>query len=198
MRFIYLVIISLLLAVSPSFATTMLQMNLEEMTSNAETIFRGELIDVSSSQVSVGGGEVSTLVYKFRVDELFKGEVNTVKDVQITEVQMVGTLDKQRAGKRMIPGFPVYKVGDEYLMFVATAGRTGLTTTMGLGQGTFQIYSKGKDELAVNEYGNVNLKKDSGSRQVIQSDADHDHDVKSAGPLPYTELANQIRTLVRQ
>ncbi len=197
MRIISLLIITLSLSVSPCFATTMLQMNLEEMTSRSDKIFRGTLVNVRSATVNAGGGEIATVIYAFRVDEVFKGEVETLKGVQVAEIQMLGTLDKQRAGQRVIPGFPLYRVGDQYLLLVAPAGRTGLTTTMGLGQGSFHIYRDGKRELAVNEYGNVNLRQDTGGRHLHQGHA-HAHDAGSTGPLPYRELADQIRTLVRQ
>jgi len=196
MRLIYLLLFSLSLSVSQSFATTMLQMNLEDMASQSDKIFRGTLVEVKQSKVIMGGGEVSTVVYKFRVDELFKGEVETVKGVQIAEVQMVGTLEKQQAGKRVVDGFPLYKVGDEYLMLVAPAGRSGLTTTMGLGQGSFHIYRDGKDELAVNEFGNVNLDKDATEESQLIRGAAADEE-QGKGPLPYKELAAQIRTMVR-
>jgi len=195
MRPTFLLIILLSLSISQSYATSMLQMNLEEMTSRSESIFRGTLVDVTSSKINTGGGEISTVTYKFRINEAFKGQVETIKGVDVAEIQMLGTLEKQHAGKRVIPGFPLYVVGDEYLVLVAPAGPTGLTTTMGLGQGSFHIYSNGKEELAVNEFGNINLQKDTGRTKVIQATAD---DREDTGPVPYKNLADQIRTLVRQ
>lgn len=197
MRLLVILFLSLTTLSHQSFSTSVLQMNLEEMTPRADTIFRGTLIDVEGASISFGGGNIPILTYKYRVDEVFKGQVNTVKGVQIAEVKMLGTLDKQRAGKRIIESFPLYAIGEDYLMFVAPAGITGLTTTMGLGQGSFHIYSAGKQEMAVNEHNNINIfaAPNTQQRSVQSAAAGTGND---EGPISYRALADHIKTLTAQ
>ena len=54
----------------------------------------------------------------------------------------------------------------------------GLSTTVGLGQGCFSIFSRNKKLLAVNEFNNLGL------------------GLSSVGPGSYSELADAIRALV--
>ncbi|TQV86079.1 hypothetical protein FKG94_00525 [Exilibacterium tricleocarpae] len=168
------------------------------MTTQSEKIFRGTLIDAAKTKVNIGGGEIAAVVYTFDVTEVFKGQVQTVKDRRVAKVTMLGTLQKQQAGQRVLPGLPLLSTGKQYLLMVAPAGPTGLTTTMGLGQGAFQILSGGKTEVAVNEFNNIGLFTDTsqpGARIAAPVSAGSD---RQKGAIPYTELAAQIHTLLGQ
>ena len=156
------------------------QMNLEQMVTQSERIFLGTVIDVSEIRVSVGGGELPAVTYKIRVNDDFKGEFETVKGVKIAEVTMIGSLKNLADGHHPIAGFPMLKVGEEYLLMVAEPGPTGLTSTMGLGQGCFSFLGKGDDKLAINGANNVGL-----FRGMPQA-------VPDGKPVPYTDLSNMI------
>ena len=72
--------------------------------------------------------------------------------------------------------------------------RVGLSTTVGLGQGAFRITGKGEAEQAVNEFQNANL---GGSEDLAAVPALVRRGAAArAGPIPYSELASQIRALV--
>ena len=140
-------------------ATTVLEMNLATLTEGADTIFRGTILDVSETSVQAGGGTIKAIKYTIAVDEAFKGDFPLVKDQRIAEIKMVGSLKQYHNGVRVIPGFPLLKIGSDYLLMVAPAGPVGLTSTMGLGQGAFSIFHdpNTREEMALNDFNNASL-----------------------------------------
>lgn len=157
-------------------ATTVLQMNLDQLTEGAQTIVRGTVIDVQDTIVDAAGGQLPALRYRVDVSEVLKGDVPTVKDVQLLEFMMI---DKPKA---VLPGFPVLNAGVEYLLFVAPAGPIGLTSTMGLTQGYFSFVKSSETEMIVNGAGNVGLFSDMGTASA-----------SSRGPVAYADVARLIR-----
>lgn len=169
---------------SPAVNAAMVaQMNLEQMVTQSERIFLGTVIDVSEIRVSAGGGELPAVTYKIRVNDDFKGEFEVVKGVKIAEVTMLGSLKNLADGHHPIAGFPMLRVGEEYLLIVAEPGPSGLTSTMGLGQGCFSFLGKGTDKLAINGANNVGL-----FRGMPQAMPD-------GKPVPYTDLSSMINDI---
>jgi hypothetical protein len=166
------------------WATTVLEMNLAALTDRSDKVFRGTVLDVSETSVQAGGGTLTAIKYTLRVDESFKGNFATIKGVQITEVMMLGSLKQYYSGNAPIPGFPVLKIGGDYLLMVAPEGPVGLTTTMGLGQGAFTVYSdpNTSEDMALNGFNNASLFKGMGSG------------VPASGPIAYDALAGYIQT----
>jgi hypothetical protein len=172
-------------------ATTLLQMNLEQLTSRAARIFRGTVLSVQRGSVEAGGGTLPTLTYRLRVEEAFKGEFPPVKgDLRVVEIRMVTDLKSTAAGPirrvSLFRDLPKLEVGGNYLLFATEPSAVGLSTTVGLGQGTFSIQGAGKSETAVNQFGNLNLFRGSTTSGP------------SSGPMSYADLANRIRALVRR
>lgn len=196
--FIYLgAVLSVLLLVAPSGATTVLQMNLEDMVDRAGFIYRGTVIDVTEGTLQAGGATLSTVTYKILVEETFKGELETVKGETLTELTMLGSLKAEQPSNGLqrfnaLPGMPQLRVGFDYLLITTQPSAVGLSTTVGLGQGSFSISSSAKQELAVNEVGNAGLF--AGMQQSnLRIGA-----VPTAGPVRYDVLAAQIRNLVSE
>ena len=188
-----------LLATAPLDATTVMQLNLAEMSQRADMIYRGTVLSESSGTVTAGGGQLPVVTYRLRVDELFRGDVETVKDVRIAELRMIGKRAPVHDGAvrsvSVLPQMPQLEVGRTYLLFTTRPSAIGLSTTVGLGQGAFSISRVGKDETAVNEVNNSGLFRDMSvapaTARVATTSA-----ASSGGPIPYDELAAQIRALV--
>ncbi|MEL7023250.1 MAG: hypothetical protein AAGL69_05845 [Pseudomonadota bacterium] len=138
-------------------ASTVAQMNLEQMVTNSERVFVGTIIDVTESRRQIGGGEVPAVTYKIRVSDTFKGDFEEIKGELYTEVTMLGSLKHLAAGRHPITDFPMLAIGGEYLLMVAPAGPIGLTATMGLGQGCFTLSGDESDKVALNGANNVGL-----------------------------------------
>ena len=143
-----------------------------------------KVVDIIPGSVTAGGGEIPTTTYLLRVEELFKGTADIVKDdVQIIQVQMVGSLkeipaqgDYQRFS--VFRDVPRLEMRHDYLLFTTQSSAVGLSTTVGLGQGAFKIFARNKEDFAVNEFNNAGL------------------GLEASGPVAYSELAAKIRTLI--
>ncbi len=171
-------------------ATSMLHMDLGELTTRADKIFRGTVIHVSESTVEVGGGDLPIVTYRLRVEELFKGEATQVKgDKSVVEIRMVGSLVHSKpdaSGIVKLSGFrdvPKLKEGGDYVLFTTAESSIGLSVTVGLGQGAFRVSEIDGDRgeyQAVNEFNNAGL------------------GLNGAGPVAYVELSAQIHSLLGQ
>lgn len=170
----------LLLFVQPAEATSVLRLNLEQMVDRAGSIFRGTVLDVRSGSIEVGGGQLPTTTYTLRVEERFKGTFE--KEAATVEITMVGSIKNvsTRVGDHekfsVLPEVPRLSVGADYLLITTAPSPLGLSTTVGLGQGAFSLFTSNREVLAVNAVGNANLGLD--------------------GPVAYTDLAGQIRALL--
>jgi hypothetical protein len=179
-----------LLSVSGAGATTLKQMNLEDLAGRADKIFRGTVLSAKPATVKAGGGELPIVVYRVRVDEEFKGAFGEGTEKGIVEIRMVGGIkEPERAGARHFSlwrDVPRLEKGREYVLFTTRPSRIGLSTTVGLGQGAFSILGAGKKEEAVNAAGNLGLSRGM-ARSTLRS---------GPGPVPYAELARAIHAVL--
>ena len=163
-------------------ATTVLRLNLEQMVSRAGNVFRATVLDVRGGSIEVGGGKLPTTTYTLRVEESFKGSFE--KEGATVEVTIVGSIKREPVliGNRhkfsALPEVPRLDIGSDYLLMTTTPSAAGLSTTVGLGQGAFTIFTRNRQELAVNAVGNANI--------------------GHSGPMTYAQLASDIRAIVGQ
>ena len=187
LRQAFLVLAVVGLAGATSMAATMMHMNLDDMSRQADKIFRGTVLKVTEGEVEVGGGMLPTTTYIVQVDEAFKGEFETIKGMQLVEIQMIGKTRPHAIGdvERIspLPDMPRLKLGQTYLLFSTQPSSAGLSTTVGLGQGSFHLSGAQFKEMAVNEYDNFGL---FAGTSVS--------DIRTPGPIPYSRLADEIRT----
>lgn len=155
------------------------QLGLEEMVNHSERIFRGTVVDVEFGTVNVGGGNFSTVTYDIRVEQSFKGSFVSKNGVQYAEITMLSDFKGKRdeRGKphkmSMLPTLPLLDVGSDYLLLMPpVTSSVGLTSPVGLGQGCFKIYPRGKREMVRNELNNAGL---------------------FDGPVTYNELVEKIQ-----
>jgi hypothetical protein len=153
------------------------RLSLSQMIERAGKIFRGTVIDFQPGTVSVGGGDLPTVTYRFRVDQDFKGEFTEKDGVKYAEITMLGTIKDSRKENGLtklsaLPKLPEFSVGSDYLLLMTPESEIGLSSPVGLGQGSFEIVQRDKEEWAKNEFNNAGL---------------------FNGPVRYSELADQIR-----
>lgn len=187
---ILLLAASLLIMSAPVFATSMLHMDLAELTTRADKIFRGTVIYVNEGSIEAGGGELPVVTYRLRVEEIFKGEATEVKgDKSMVEIRMVGSLVHSKAdasGVVKLSGFrdvPKLKMDSDYVLFTTAESSVGLSVTVGLGQGAFSVYAVdgARDQfMAVNEFNNAGL------------------GLNGSGAVEYDKLSAGIRSLLDQ
>jgi hypothetical protein len=189
----------LVLLSAPLTATTVRQFNLAEMTARAQRIYVGTVLTATEGTVAIGGGQLATVTYRLSVAEDLRGQSALVKDMRIAEIRMLG---KQRSVRRgnlrsffPVPDLPMLTVGQEYLLFTTAPGSAGLSTMVGLGQGSFTLYGKGDNRTAVNEVNNVGLFRD----MVLPAPgiaAARASGRQASGPIPYAALRAQILNLL--
>jgi len=181
---------------SPSLlmADTVKQLNLAEMVQRADKIYRGTVLSAKEGTVQAGGGQLPIITYRLQVEEVFRGDIPTVKGVRIAEIRMLGKMKTVRQGNlqlsSVLPKMPRLSIGQTYLVFATRPSGIGLSTTVGLGQGNFQILQRGKEETALNEVNNKGLFRGmntAGRSSSLTSSS------SSSGPISYSELARQIR-----
>ena len=172
------------LCASTVHAAITAQMNLEQLVTQSERIFVGRVVSISESRVAMGGGELPAVTYRLAVSDTFKGEYEEIKGERFTDVTMVGTLKQVLSGDHPITDFPVLQKGTTYLLFIAHSGPSGMTATMGLGQGCFHISGSDADKVALNLANNTGLF--SGMNTGFAD----------GQAVPYSELADMIRGIV--
>lgn len=176
---------------STAHAASVAQFNLAQLTDHAQRVFRGKVVDVVPGSVEAGGGRIPTLTYKFQVEQAFKGEFRTVKGMAFAEVRMIGKIEAVTIGNlRSVPPseLPTLTTGQSYLIFATAPSAIGLSTTVGLGQGRFEIRGSGAKETVENERGNRLLFNGMNTTALRATPRE--------GPLRYSDLANQIQSLV--
>jgi hypothetical protein len=172
-------------------ATTVIAVNLDELTSHADRIFCGTVIDVRAGTVEAGGGTLPITIYRLRVNETFKGQyLQAAKGGPVVEIRTIGSPKPVRINDHLellsfFADVPRLELGEEYLLFTTTPSSVGLSTTVGLGQGCFRVQRRqGKEALVVNGFNNDGLFR--GMRNVKQS----------KGPMALSELSQRIRSAV--
>jgi hypothetical protein len=169
--------------IQPAHATTVLRMTLDDLTSRADRVFRGNVLSAEPGTIEVGGGTLPTVTYRLLVDERFKGEYPPDDEKVVVTVTMLGSL--KQGGEAVngqqhfnaLPDLPDLTVGEDYVLFTTKPSAVGLSTTVGLGQGAFKIFpALNGGEMAANELNNAGL---------------------FNGPVNYATLARAIRVAVR-
>ena len=144
-------------------ATMLMHFDLAALTDRADRIFRGTVIDVEQSSIEAGGGELPMVIYRLRVEESLKGDADVVKgDEAYVEIHMVGNI-KDEAQQGDLVRFDMFRdvprliIEQDDAEFTTQPSAIGLSTTVGLGQGAFAVYSQDKQDWAVNQFDNAGL-----------------------------------------
>ena len=160
-------------------------MTLRDLVTRADQIVRGTVISSDEGTASAGGGAVPIVTYRIRVEESFKGSASPGDTI---EVRLLGRL-KQPAGGLLRRGpffddLPQFAVGSDYLFVLTRPSAIGLSTTVGLRQGLFELRGRRGAERAVNGANNLGLF------------AGTTAGPRPSGPVAYGELVTQIKTLL--
>ncbi len=174
--------------------TTLEHFSLGQMVHRAAKIFRGTVLDAVPGTVQAGGGEIPTITYTILVDEAFKGTFEEVKGQRITKIQMLGKLPPRQVGDVVryspLPDLPILNAGSDYLLFATAPSAIGLSTTLGLAQGRFELLKKTEDDIqAVNGFNNLGLFKSTRT----ESFAIGGPQLPVSGPVSYSLLADRIQ-----
>ena len=166
-------------------ASNVRYMNLRDLVARADRIVRGTVLASEEGTVEAGGGAIPIVSYRIRIEEAFKGSAGAGQTI---DVRLLGRFKQLPSGSlRRGPVFgdlPQFKVGGDYLFVLTRPSAIGLSTTVGLGHGLFQLRGRRGSELAVNDANNLGLF--SGVAAGPQP----------SGPVAYAELVKHIRSLI--
>lgn len=135
---------------------------LAQMTQSADKIFRATVVDAAEGTLTAGGGELPIVTYRLRVDEAFKGSFPNKDGVRYLELNVLGALKVTPAGGDVgraaeLPTLPPLEIGRDYLLLTTAPSAIGLSTAIGLGQGSFAVATHDPRELTSNEFDNAGL-----------------------------------------
>ena len=162
-QFLWVLALCALVPLTQAGATMLMHFDLAALTDRADRIFRGTVVDVEQSSIEAGGGELPMVIYRLKVEESLKGDADVVKgDEAFVEIRMVGSI-KDEAPQAGVVRFDMFRdvprlaMGSDYLSSHTAPSSIGLSTTVGLGQGAFSVYSQDKQDWAVNQFENSGL-----------------------------------------
>jgi hypothetical protein len=119
-------LIVVLWACCSAAAATLQQLSLDQMTQSSTAIVRAR---VTGSTASFTGSTIYTH-YKLQISETWKGAPGT-------EVMLPGGVSG--AYRQSFPGIPALQTGAEYVLFLWTSSKTGITHVIGLNQGIYNV-----------------------------------------------------------
>lgn len=176
----------------PGLAGTSLQpLNLQDMARMSPRIFEATCL---SSTQGVDQRGLPFTSYTFRVTDAIQGASNG----QTVTVRQFGLRDvsANRFGGLVlsVPDMPHYLHGQRYLLFLPQQSRWGFAAPIGLAQGAFRILGKGKERMAINGVGNLNLALDTSQsldqRLSVRRAGRGLHPVQ--GPVAYSALRSTL------
>jgi hypothetical protein len=172
-------------ALATADASNVLHMTLRDLVARGDRIVRGTVLAADEGTVPAGGGNLPIVTYRIRVDEALKGSVAAG---DVIEVRLLSSMKQAASGSlrraTLLRDLPKFSVGRDYLFVLTRPSPIGLSTTVGLGQGVFELRGRPGQELAVNEANNMGLF--SGSQGTAAA----------SGPVAYSSLVKEIRTLL--
>jgi hypothetical protein len=178
-------------------AAAVKHMPLPELVANADRIVRGTVIAQDDATVSVGGGALPATLYRIRVDETLKGSAVAG---EVIEVRLLAQPKNPAAGPlrrgTVLQDLPTFNLGRDYLLLLTRPSAVGLSTTVGLKQGLFELRGRDGGEVAVNGANNLGLLQDPSAPAGARAPGARAAAPAAGGPIAYATLANEIRALV--
>lgn len=141
--FIVLCLLSSLSIPPTLFATSVLPVTLEQLSTRASLIFYGTVIS-NQVQKDSQSGQIVTLT-EFEVIELIKGETDTRHTIK----QLGGFL-KDADIMFKIHGVPEFQIGRQYVLFLPEKSSLGFSSPIGLHQGSFSVQTIDDEKIVSN------------------------------------------------
>lgn len=171
-------------------------LTLKELVARADRIVRGTVIDQDDTMVTAGGGSLPATLYRITVAEALKGAVKAgdTIEVRLLARPKVAAASQFRRGT-LLQDLPEFETGREYLFILTRPSAVGLSTTVGLRQGLFELRGRSNEALAVNGANNLGLFGEPAA--AARTRTAQTARPGGPGPLPYVTLANEIRALAK-
>jgi hypothetical protein len=137
----FLFVLSLISCLGPLQGATLERLSLDDMIGKSTAIVRGR---VTGSHTAFSGNVIYTH-YQLAVTERWKGSNSSTVDFVVPG----GTVGSTR---QSCPGAPELSTGKDYMLFLWTSSKSGLTYVVGFTQGLFELPTNAtSDSLAVRQ-----------------------------------------------
>ena len=188
----------LLCSISTVSANQAISLNISELM-QAEVVFTGVIESAEAKVIKIPNkrGEILVTTYTVNVSDVLKGDVPKT----FTFTQWGATrAEAARLGKPFIYGPPLYDVGKEYTLFLASESSLGLTAPIGLTQGKFLVVRDAKGKaMVVRQYGNKslfrNLPQTKAMTKALSAGGIKADVAPSAGPMDYDNFKAVVESL---
>jgi hypothetical protein len=133
---LFAIVLTLLLAVRAHATMMVKPMTLDEVTAESQHVMHAIVTNVVSGRDEAGVPSTWTTL---DVVETLKGTPDrtvTIKQYGVATPLADGTLTR-------VAGMPMYEVGEEVVLFLRGASRSGFTSPVGLGQGSYRVRRHG-------------------------------------------------------
>ncbi len=183
----------LVMAVGSAFATKMLHRNAQELTQLADRVFVAVCVEAVEETAPIGNATMSYTRYVFDVLEPIKGSLG-----QTVTIKQLGRM----RGPGSIVAMPVYQEGAKYLLFMLPESQIGLSSPVGLFQGSFKVFegtAKGRMQI-INGIGNRGLFKDMTASNIKNVQKFNQKDLQllsiKKGPIEYSRFIDFVKKMV--
>ena len=138
------IILTASLLISPTAqATSLLPINLQQLSTRATTVFHG-VVTANEVRKDERTGHIATFT-SFEIIEPIKGEITANHTIK-----QIGGYDKESNIRHHVHGVPRFKNGMEYIVFLPEASSLGFCSPLGLQQGSFMVRSDNGEKIVSN------------------------------------------------
>jgi len=131
------------LVLSPASASSVVPLNLQQLSSRATLIFYAEAIS-NNVKKDEQSGRIATFT-EFKIIDLIKGKTGSTHIIK----QIGGRLTSTGTTLR-IHGVPKFETGNKYVVFLPEKSSIGFSSPLGLHQGSFSVLTINGEQLVSN------------------------------------------------
>ena len=140
---IVLILLINFLVLSPASASSVVSLNLQQLSSRATLIFYAEVIS-NNVKKDEQSGLIATFT-EFKIIELIKGKTGSTHIIKQIGGRLPGTGTTLR-----IHGVPKFETGNKYVVFLPEKSGIGFSSPLGLHQGSFSVLTINGEQLVSN------------------------------------------------
>ncbi len=128
---------------SPSWATSVLPLSLEQLSMRASLIFFAEVVD-NQTKIDEQSGKIATFT-RFEIIDPIKGlTANT------HTIKQIGGYNPASKTRLYVHGIPTFYTGGHYVVFLPAESKLGFSSPLGLHQGSYTVMNIDGEQIVSN------------------------------------------------
>lgn len=126
-----------------AWATSVLPLSLEQLSTQASLIFFAEVIS-NQAKIDEKSGRIATFT-EFEITDLIKGNTELTHTIK-----QIGGYDSESKTRLFIHGVPTFQVGNSYVVFLPKKSNLGFSSPLGLFQGSYAVTTINGEQVVSN------------------------------------------------